>query len=251
MKEDKFLIGQIEDKINMARDKYIPAFTGFLDGHEHKVASETLKTLGTADLTVKFFGGYEDAERELMIALPDYASLEEYNPLSVLRISVKEGGRKLGHGDYLGSVLGLGITRDKIGDILVRDDGCDMIIMKDIEDFLLTHYVKAGRTYLSLEIVSLDELMIPEQNVKVMKDTVASLRLDNIVSSAFGLSRSKSLAAIKQGRVFVDNVEELRPDFQVDEGQKIVLRGSGKIVLKEIGGKSKKGRQYIEFEKYC
>lgn len=249
MKNDRFLEGQIEDKIKFASDRYIVTYTGFLDPHAHALA-KTLAKGASPDITVKFWGGYDDAERTIMLCLPDYADIETANPLSVIRVSVKEGGRKLTHGDYLGSLLGLGINRDKVGDILVRDDGADIIILNEISEFVMTHYAKAGRTSLSLEEKTTKDLIIEAKERKICIDTVASLRLDNIVSSAFGLSRAKAADAIKAGRVFVDSIEILKPDFAISEGTKVNLRGSGKIVLTEIGGKSRKDRIYITYEKY-
>ena len=92
--------------------------------------------------------------------------------------------------------------------------------------------------------------MIPEKKVTAVRDTLASLRLDNVVASAFGLSRTKAAEAVKRGIVFVDSIEAVKPDMQVEEGSKVVLRGSGKVYLTEIGGRSRKDRIYVTFEKY-
>lgn len=250
MKEDKFLKGQLEDRIQTAANQYIVTCSPFLDGHGQAIAMSLVKEGTGQGISPVFYGGYDDAERRVLLCLPDYAKLQDYNPLSVIRVSVKPGGKPLGHGDYLGSVLGLGLSRDKVGDILVRDDGADIIILDEIKDFMMTNYVKAGRAYLSLESVPIDQLIVPERKPVIKSDTVASLRLDNIVASAFAISRTKAAEAIKSGRVLVDCMEELRPDVQVQEGSKIVLRGKGRVYFIEIGGRSRKDRQYITFEKY-
>ena len=145
-----------------------------------------------------FYGGYDDAERTVAAFLPDYAS-EADIPLCVIRADTAAGGRKLTHRDYLGSLTGLGIKREMTGDILVRDDGADIIILDDIKDFLLLNYGKAGRTSLDLSALPLSELNIPEAKTVMIKDTVASLRLDNVISSAFKLSRGKAAEAIRSG----------------------------------------------------
>lgn len=262
MKEDNFLLGQIEDKITQCENKYIVTHTGFLDSHQQSLArtycrknylpvfdaepeADSLPPVRTI-----FYGGYEEAERVILINLPDYAALSDYDPLTVIRASKAEGSRELSHRDYLGSLVGLGIKRELLGDILVRPDGADIIALTDIADFILLNYYKAGRTNLSLSQLPIDELIVPEQKRTVMTDTVASLRLDSVVASAFGLSRGKAAEAIGRGIVFVNHVEVTKSDFAVSEGDKIVLRGKGKACLTEIGGRSRKDRQYITIEKY-
>jgi RNA-binding protein YlmH len=147
-------------------------------------------------------------------------------------------------------MLGLGIDRSVTGDILVRDDGADIIIVPEIADFLLDEYVQVGRTHITRELKPLSELILPEVRTQIIRDTVPSARLDTIIASAFKLSRSKASEAIRGGVVSVDHIECLKPDARVEEGAILVLRGKGKAVLKEIGGESKKGRTWVIIEKY-
>lgn len=265
MKEDNFFLGQIEDKISKCLNKYIVTSTGFLDSHQQSLARtyckknfiQVYESVGdNAELQdfpscrTVFYGGYEDAERVIMINLPDYATIEQDNPLTIIRAKKPVGGRELTHRDYLGSLLGLGLKRESFGDILVREDGADIIALKDIAEFVMMNYCQAGRTTLSLTEHPISELIVPEKKSTTVVDTVASLRLDNIVSSAFGLSRGKAAEAISKGIVFVNHVQIIKSDFQIKEEDKIVLRGKGKACLKEIRGKSRKDRQYIVIEKY-
>jgi RNA-binding protein YlmH len=98
--------------------------------------------------------------------------------------------------------------------------------------------------------VDIKELIVPERKTQIITDTVASLRLDSVVASAFNLSRGKASEAITRGIVFVNHMETTKPDQQLSEGDRITLRGKGKAVLSEIGGKSRKDRQYIKIERY-
>lgn len=249
MKEDNFLLGQIEDKINQCENQYIPVHTVFLDAHQQSLG-RTLINRRAFHGELVFYGGYDDADRTVLLCLPDYASVVDNNPLTVIRASKAEGSKELTHRDYLGSLVGLGIKREMTGDILVREDGADIIVVEDIAEFIMANYVKAGRANLSLTQHPITELIIPEQNIKMLKDTVASLRIDNIIASAFGLSRSKAAEAITRGLVFVNHIEITKTDFKVSEGDSITLRGKGKARLVEINGKSRKDRQYVFFEKY-
>ncbi|MBR5315519.1 MAG: RNA-binding protein [Firmicutes bacterium] len=265
MKEDQFFLGQLADKVDQCENKYITTYTNFMDTHQQSIARIHCKKnfvrvleedfpiseMGNLPPTRSiFYGGFPEAERVILVNMPDYTFLESENPLTVIRATKAEGSRELTHRDYLGSLLGIGIKRELVGDILVREDGADIIVMEDIADFILMHYGQAGRTTLSLTKHGVDELIVPVQKKSVITDTVASLRLDSVVASAFGLSRGKASEAITRGIVFVNHMEITKPDFQVSEGDKITLRGKGKACLTEIGGKSRKDRQYITIERY-
>ena len=232
---------------------------------------------GSGRVRALLYGGFADAERRALIFLPEYAELADILPpaaadssslnlqngsafaaapadcpFCVLKANASGGvgAKKLTHRDYLGSLMGLGIKREMTGDIIVRDGGADIIIMKEIADFLLMNYEKAGRANLKLEIADITSLDTGTVNIEEKRDTVASLRLDNLISSVFGLSRGKAQESIKTGIVFVNSSQAQKPDMQLNEGDKLVLRGRGKAVLREIQGKTRKDRIYIIFDRY-
>ncbi len=252
MTHDELVISRIEDKIRQCRDGYYVTSTGLLDSHEQALARQVM--MHAADVRCFLWGGYDGAERRMLVCVPSEIPMTDEEAseglLEVLRVKKPAISRELSHRDYLGSMLGLGIDRSVTGDILVRDDGADIIIVPDIADFLLEEYVQVGRTHVSCEVHPLSELILPEIRTQVIKDTVPSARLDSIVASAFKLSRSKASEAIRGGIVSVDHIECLKPDARVEEGAILVLRGKGKAVLKEIGGESKKGRIWVIIEKY-
>ena len=247
MKEDELLLAGIKDKIRQCMEKDIVTHTVFLDMRQRTLAEHLCK--GYEGLRYCFLGGYEDAERTIALFLPYYAEAEDDDSLALMRIS-RAGGRELTHRDYLGSLTALGIKRDVIGDILVRKDGADIVILKDMGDFLLHHYDKAGRASLKAELLPIQQIIIPEGRTEEKKDTVASLRLDNLIASAFSLSRSKAAEAIGSGLVFVNGLQDDKSDRQVREGDKLVLRGKGKVRLKTVGGSTKKNRIFIIFDQY-
>lgn len=263
MNEDNIIISRTLDKIAQCENKYITTSTQFLDGHQQSLLRGYFKKnhivyYDSDNMTPEerpfmrsiFYGGYEDAERMILINLPDYAGLSDGEPLRVISAKRHSGGRTLTHRDYLGSLMGLGIKREMIGDILVRDDGADIIVLAEIADYILMNYTKAGKTELSLEVKDIANLVIPPQKVSVINDTVASLRLDSVAAAAFGLSRGKAADAIRMGLVFVNYVETTKADMMLKEGDKMSLRGKGKARLASIGGKSKKDRIYINIERY-
>ena len=256
MHSDELLIARLEDKIQQAADNYMLAAGDFLDMHQRKVASDYCKSR-KLPVEYLFYGGYEDAERCIPVFLPDYVTMEDVADLvRIIRVTVPKGGRALTHRDYLGSLLALGLDREVTGDILVRQPdektggGADIIVETGVAEFIGMNYDKAGRTNLSVEILPIDKLETGTQNIVQKHDTVASLRLDNIVASAFALSRAKAAEAIRRGVVSVNSMETLKIDQEIGEGDRIVLRGKGKAVLAEVGGKSRKDRIIITFNIY-
>lgn len=190
--------------------------------------------------------------REYIEAQPSeyFRNEPDDDPLTVLRVTLKKGAPVLTHRDYLGSLMGLGIKRESTGDILVRKDGADIIVLKEMASFIMMNMDKAGRARLQFEEVPVSELIVPEFHRIEVTESVSSLRLDNVLSAAFGLSRGKAGEAVSAGIVFVNGVTVSKPEKQVTEGDKLVIRGRGKAVFKEIKGTSSKGRTIIVIEKY-
>ena len=250
-KEDKMLLANAEDKYDQCSSQYRIAYTNFLDLRQRSLIEKHWREMnhGGSDVRLEFYGGYDDAERTVAVFLPDYAEVSDC-PLCVIRIKTPAGGRNLTHRDYLGSLTGLGLKREMTGDILTVENGADIIVLEEVKDFILLNYSKAGRTTLTPEAVPLTELCIPESKTVMARDTVASLRLDNVISSAFQLSRAKAADAIRAGIVFVNSMQCEKPDMQVEEGAKLVLRGKGKAYLREVGGRTRKDRITITIEKY-
>lgn len=250
-KEDKILTAGVEDKFSQCCRQYRMTNTGFLDLRQRSLVEKLCaKICGTeGDVRYMFCGGYEDAERTAVVFLPDYEE-EPGRLFAVIRAIPVKGGKKPTHRDYLGSLTGLGIKREMIGDILVSDSSADIIVMNEIKDFILMNYDKAGRTGLYVKCVPLSELNVPEAAAVCVRDTVASLRLDNVISSAFGISRAKSAEAVRSGLVFVNNMQTEKIDMHVREGDKLVMRGKGKAYLREVTGQTKKSRHALIIERY-
>lgn len=207
-----------------------------------------------AGVRTLMYGGYDDAERRMLVCIPAELPVSDEEAtdglISVLRVKKPAISRSLSHRDYLGSILGLGIERRLIGDILVRDDGADIFIVPETADFLLREYHQVGRTEVKTEEVSVRDVIIPEMRCEMIRDTVSSVRLDSVISSAFRVSRSNAAEAIRRGLVSVDHAECLKTDLKVEEGAILTVKGKGKAVLEEIGGESKKSRTWIRIKRF-
>jgi RNA-binding protein YlmH len=247
MNEENLIIARAGDQLDRCRNNNFMTNTEFLDLHQQ---SAVRRAYGR-EPEVRFWGGYPEAERVIMLCLPDY--LEEPDPevFTVIRANIaRKGGRTPEHRDYLGALTGLGIRREMTGDILVREDGADIIVLSEIADFILAEYGKAGRVELTVSAVPIQELSIPAREPQIITDTVASVRLDNVVASAFRVSRTRAVTMIRQGLVFVDHLESQKPDQKLEENSLISVRHKGRIRLTQIGGTSRKGRCHITLEKY-
>jgi len=256
MDEDALLLANIEDKIGQAVNKNKMTITRFLDVRQRTLAESTCRK--HKELSAFFYGGYPHAERTVGIFLPDYIKADDIteltayftenqdeNPLKLLRIG-KDSFSTLGHRDYLGSMMGLGIKRETIGDILVREDGCDIVVLKSIVKFLDENLHKAGRGTLTAVITGVENIITPEQKTEDKLCVVSSLRLDSAVSAAFNISRTLAAEAINKGIVSVNGLQIQKTDAKIAQGDKIVLRGKGKVVVKELVGETKKGKLKIQ-----
>lgn len=248
-KEDKITIAQAEDKINQCQLRGYITWTNFLDSHQQSLLRQTFgkNNLGC---NIEFFGGYDDAQRVIMVCIPNHMFFEKNDPLRLLKVQkINKRGRELAHSDYLGSILSLGIKREMIGDILVEENGGNIIVLQDIVDFILNNYSKVGREEIYVEASPISEISFVEEKKEEIKTTVASLRLDNIIASGFNISRKKAVDAIKSGLVFVNHIETPKVDAILKEGDLISFRRKGRLKLLKIGGSSRKNRIYIILEK--
>ena len=189
----------------------------------------------------------------MLIFLPDYleesALFGEDSPCICLRALFYEGDSP-NHRDFLGALMGAGIGRETVGDICVGKEHCDFFVTQEIAPYILQNFLSAGRTRLRLQQIPLSEADIPEPEVKEIKDTMASLRLDSVISSGFRIGRSLAAQYVTSGKAAMDGLPCEKPDKPVTEGCKISLRGSGKIKLEKVNGQTKKGRISVELHRY-
>ena len=247
--DDKRFLAKVWDKINAGIRKNIPASTFFLSPREQEMCRYLF---GDAP-GLYAFGGYEEAERKMLIWLPDYLEqdslISEDSPLCCLRAEFYHR-ESPSHRDFLGALMGAGIARETVGDICVGKESCDFFVTEEIAPYILQSFTSAGRTHLKLTQIPISLAAIPEPEVKEIKDTLASLRLDSVISSGFRIGRSLASQYITQGKAAIDGLPCDKPDKVVAEGVKISLRGLGKIKLISINGKTKKDRISVTIHRY-
>ena len=247
--EDRMLLAKVWDKIQAGIRRNIPANTPFLAPRE----AEMCRFLFGDVPGLCYWGGYEEAERRMLVYLPDYLEpeslMEDPTPLVCLRATFHESD-SLSHRDFLGALIGSGISRESIGDICVGTGSCDFFVTEELAPYLLQNFTSAGRTHLHIEKIPLSQIQIPEPETKEIRDTLASLRLDSVISSGFRIGRSLAVQHIAAGKVAIDGLPCEKPDKTVAEGAKISVRGLGKIRLRSAGGLTKKGRISVVIDRY-
>jgi len=238
--EERALAARVLDLAESAVKKAEPAATDFLDPGEKALLRELLHYL--PDIKTLIFGGYSRAERERMVLAPAYFLTEAVRP-PLFYLSVKaRGGGELGHRDLLGSITGLGIKKGKIGDILPGSGGAHVILAEEVGEYVLVNLNRVGSVAVETAAIDPEQLNVPPKRVKEIKTTVASLRLDAVAGSGFGVSRTKMVREIKAEKVKVNWKVVSNPAYQVASEDTISIRGRGRVIISAVKGKTKKGR---------
>lgn len=247
--EDKVLLAKVWDKIQAGMRKNIIAASPFLSLRELEL---TRFLFGNTE-GLYCFGGYPDAERKMLVYLPDYldetALTDPDSPVVCLRATFYEGDTP-NHRDFLGALMGSGIAREALGDICVGKGSCDFFVTAQIAPYILQNFTGAGRTKVHLQQIPLEDVVIAPPETKQIKDTLASLRLDSVISAGFRIGRSQAAQYITAGKAAIDGLPCEKPDKPVSEGMTISVRGLGKIKLTTIGGQTKKGRISVIIDRY-
>jgi RNA-binding protein YlmH len=146
--------------------------------------------------------------------------------------------------------MGSGIGRETVGDICPGTGSCDFFVTEEIAPYILQSFTAAGRTKVRMERIPLTQAQIPVPETREIRDTVASLRLDSIISSGFRVGRSLAAQYVTAGKAAMDGLPCEKPDRPVAEGSKISVRGLGKIKLRTVNGQTKKGRISVIIDRY-
>lgn len=224
--------------------------TDFLDPRQQFI----LKSVAgrEPDVQVAFDGGYPDAERVRAILAPDYAYLEDVDyDIQVLSITSEDAKfPSLEHGDFLGAVLGLGIKRDKIGDIHVHGGACHILVAGKMSEYVHLQMQYVHKAKVMTELQPLSALKVAETKLEEMGFTVASMRLDGILSDVVRLSRAKVLQPIKAGRCRVNWKVVEDPSASLKQGDVVSFQGFGRFKVLEVDGVTKSGRIRIRVGRY-
>lgn len=204
-------------------------------------------------------GVFENSDRRQISFVPDDfmpKNNEDFEnffdfPRKLLKISIASKFKEYRHKDFLGSLMGLNIKRELMGDLILESNSGYIPVSSKIVDVILTELVKIGKTPCKVEIVNLEKMKnLPKYNYDNKLITVSSKRLDSIVSSITNLSRNKVVEPIEKGKVLVDYAKMTDKSKIIDIGSLITIKGFGKYKLFSEKGETKKGKERLLIKKY-
>lgn len=224
-----------------------PQFTRFLDPASERTAQSAAHEAG---VKVRFFGGYEDAERRMAGFYDSEAPEDWLFPLETLALKWNAKFTSAQHRDLLGAVMGLGLERDATGDICLSTlPGCAYLFCtSDVASYISASLESAGRAHLT--IAPTDSISIAPPEGTSFRDTVQNLRLDAVLAAGYKLSRSEAQKLIAAGLVKLNHIPEERSDVRVNEGDLISARGHGRLKIESVQGETRKGRIGILLFRY-
>lgn len=239
---DRKIIHEMLDKVESVMKNYAPRYTDFYNPYQVSLCIPILNHISEINYVIQ--GGNERSERQILIFYPEWMPLHEIDiPIAALKIQGKFRKKEVTHRDFLGAVLGLGLRREKIGDIMVEDGQANLIAFKEVCEYIRLNLNKVSRYKVDSEYIPFDALIQnDEKDCKLIYTTVASLRLDAIAGAGFGTSRSAITPLIKKGKMKVNWKPVCNPSYKTAKGDLISSQGIGRMILHEVDGETRKGR---------
>ncbi|WP_082234246.1 RNA-binding protein [Halobacillus massiliensis] len=234
----------IDQMTSLQRDvemRYERKETDFLNPREQQIFKSVMGM--NMDLKWSLSGGQNYAERKRAIIAPEYEIIKEEDfSLTLLAADYAEKFLTIEHRDVLGSFMSLGIKREKLGDLVVRDGKIHIITASEISDYIRMNFTSIKKANVEFSEKPLDQMMVNEETWKYKDSTISSLRLDVVVKEIYGISRKKASMYIEAEHVKVNFRTVDNPAFTVREGDLLSLRGMGRSRLETIHGTTKKDK---------
>ena len=249
-KSEELLQKRLLDLANHAEQRNIAVFSDFLNLGELNILHNMSQEF--SGIRRKTFGGYELAERQIAAFIPDALYYEWDYPISCLKIQPLNAKftRPLTHRDYLGAILNLGINRGKTGDILIDQETAYLFCVNTMSDFICQELNRIHHVSVFCEEMKKGlEFNIPLKTITV-KGSVASVRLDSVLSLACNESRNSLVNLIEGGKVSVNGKLIVSNGYHLREGDLISIKGVGRFRYLHVLSRTKKGRSFIELLKY-
>lgn len=248
-KEETLLEKRIQELARICYERDIPVYTDFLSLNEQTIFYSVRQSLPPVSFEIT--GGYDAAERKVVCFLPSYEENCSLYPFCCVKITPLNDkfAEELNHRDYLGALLNLGIERRLLGDILIEGHTAYCICMREMAEFIVSQLARVRHTSVYGTLIECQDFQV-EQKTELIEASVASIRLDTLLAAAFQASRSKMAPYMEGEKVFVNGRLETSSSFSPREGDLISVRGFGKFRYKGIKSTTKKGRLFVQIEKF-
>ena len=247
MAKESELIRRIRDLSERSEKTFSITHSSFLTPAEQYEVGLWLKN---KSIRYTWNGGYADAERKIVFFHSEWNEEDIQPEQYVSCIKITAGFGTPTHRDYLGSILGLGIRREWIGDIIVSGNTAYIMCLNPADATVANELTHVSRYGVKCEKIPLVSVPVPKKLVKPLSFTVQSRRFDAIVGCIFGISRSRAVKLIAGGQATLNYKECDKNDAYVEDGDVISVRGFGKAVLIGQSGQSRKGRLFLSAERY-
>lgn len=248
-KEELFFVNRLKDLADIAYERNIYTYSDFLNINELNILNQIKETLPPVSL--KITGGNNYAERKIAVFSPTEIYYEEETPIVVLCITPLNSkfAEHLTHRDFLGAILNLGINRNKIGDIFVKENLAYVYCKTDISNYIIDNLFKIKHTQVSIKIAASASIhIIPD--LKEITGTISNVRLDSLIATAFQTTRSSIITYIHEGKVFINGRLCTSNGASVKNGDIISVRGKGRFIFEGIIKETKKGRNLVKISLY-
>jgi len=238
--EEKEFIDKVLGFKYDVEQNYAPKLMDFLNPREQEI---TKLIIGNQSIKVSFFGGSDATERKRALIYPDYYEpTDEDFGVTLLSVEYPSKFVTIEHPQVLGSLMSIGVKREKFGDILFVDSQIQLIIASELESYIQLNFDKVGKTKIRLKKIPLDNILIVEENWQESSITCSALRLDAVISSIFNISRAKSQEVINAKRVKVNFKLVELTSFECQEGDVLSIRGFGRAKIIALNGSTKKDK---------
>ena len=208
-----------------------------------------LNKLKHHELNFSFKGLNEDCEKKLLAVYPkDFTEEDLFFPVKYFKIEKKSKFIDLEHKHYLGNILALGLKRESLGDLIVKNGHCYGIILENMFDFLKENLLRINSS--PVEIIEIEENEVPQNQFKELNIRLSSLRLDSLVSELTNLSRALSVNYIDLGNVQVNYEIQREKSYRISVGDTIIIKKYGKFRIEEENGLTKKDKVKLIVRKY-
>jgi photosystem II S4 domain protein len=222
------LIDIAEDVLKTWQPRWSPFLSALMLEDAHQLGA-------LAELKISRNGGYPGAERQRLL-IQHAASPEPEPPCPLAGLNVE--------GNFLFdptspdemrlALQGIGVDDAALGDLWIRGDrGAQAICTPEAAALLQGQRGSVREVMIACESWPLEALQWPVQRVaRRLSSVEASCRLDAIASAGFGISRSKVVKQIKDGRLRL-NWEPVRlasRDLKVGDRLQLQERGSIEVM---------------------
>lgn len=243
--QDKNYISSLYEDIELCRNIEVPIYTKeFVTPDIYMKLKSSENKLG---VMIDGNGVFEDSERR-MIKFSVHSEASEDYEMNTIIITNKSKFKTLGHRDFLGAIMSLGVKRNLFGDLVVENNKCYVPIATSVYQYVVDNLTSIGNCPCSIKVMESESL--PKINFEERTIIVTSMRLDNVVPGICNLSRAKGTEFINGGAVLLNYQNCDRKDKMVEMNDTITIRGFGKFKIRSIIGETGKGRIKILAGKY-